>query len=163
MAEISADAPRVKMSTEVGDVVIELHEDEAPNTVANFITLVESGHYDNLNFHRVVDGFVAQGGCPEGTGMGGPGYCIPFEAGKVHDLGAVAMARTQDPDSAGCQFYFVLNPQTCAQLNGSYSVFGQIVEGLENIEKIEVGTKINKAEVLNKRDHAYEVQKLPGK
>lgn len=163
MAEISAAAPRVKIATEVGDITIELHEDEAPNTVANFINLTEKGHYDGLSFHRVVPGFVAQGGCPDGNGSGGPGYCIKMEPGKSHIRGAVAMARTANPDSAGCQFYFVLDPNACKHLDGTYSVFGQIVDGIDNIDKIKGGTKMTKLEVLNKRDHEYKPETLPGK
>jgi len=155
--------PRVKMSTSVGDMVIDLYEDDAPNTVYNFVSLVGQGFYDGLTFHRVIPGFVAQGGDPQGNGGGGPGYCIKLEVKQKHTRGAIAMARTNVPDSAGSQFYFVLDADACSQLDSGYAVFGQIVEGLDVMDKIKIGTTIKKAEVVSKRDHAYEVKKLPAR
>ncbi len=129
------------IKTDKGDMKLELFPDVAPNTVLNFVTLAGKGYYDGLNFHRVVPGFVIQGGCPNGNGMGGPGYSIPAEFNKrKHLKGTLAMARSQNPDSAGSQFYICLDPQP--GLDGQYTVFGQLVEGKEVPEKIVVGDKI---------------------
>ena len=156
-----ADAlPQVKMTTEVGEVTIELFEDDAPNTVANFISLTENGFYNDLNFHRVIPGFVAQGGCPDGTGTGSPGYSIKLEAKREHKVGAIAMARSAHPDSAGCQFYFVLDENGCAHLDNDYTVFGQVTDGIDVLEKISESTKINGVNVLSKREHDYTPEKL---
>lgn len=129
------------IKTDKGDMKLELFPDVAPNTVLNFVTLANKGFYNGLNFHRVVPGFVIQGGCPNGNGMGGPGYQIPAEFNKrKHLKGTLAMARSQSPDSAGSQFYICLDPQP--GLDGQYTVFGQLVEGKEVPEKIKVGDKI---------------------
>ena len=129
------------IKTDKGDMKAELFPDVAPNHVLNFVTLAKKGFYDNLNFHRVVPGFVVQGGCPKGDGTGGPGYMIPQEFNKKKHLkGTLAMARAGHPDSAGCQFYICLEPQP--SLDGNYTVFGQLVDGKDVPDKIKKGDKI---------------------
>lgn len=174
-AEVEAaegqELPRVKMETTSGDFVIELFENEAPETVGNFISLVESGYYDELNFHRVMSGFMAQGGCPNGDGMGGPGYKIYCECiadnHRNHWRGSVSMAKTAARNTGGSQFFF--NFVATPHLNGQHTVFGRIVEGMENLTLIlkhdpqkpnEPSTKIVKAEVIRKRDHDYVPNKV---
>lgn len=164
--------PRVKMETNRGSMVIELFEDEAPESVGNFINLVESGFYDGLSFHRVLPGFMAQGGCPEGTGSGGPGYTIYCECygenHRKHFAGTLSMAHA-GRDTGGSQFFLTFTPQP--QLNGKHTVFGRVIEGMDVLAKLKrrnpeqsadmvfAGDTIVKAEVLNKRDHDY----LPNK
>jgi len=129
------------IKTEKGDMKVELYPDVAPNTVVNFVTLSKKGFYDNLTFHRVVPGFVIQGGCPLGSGTGDPGYAIPAEFNeKKHLKGTLSMARSTHPDSAGCQFYICLDAQP--GLDGKYTVFGQLVEGEDIPGKIVVDDKI---------------------
>ncbi|MBD8033606.1 MULTISPECIES: peptidylprolyl isomerase [Solibacillus] len=122
-------------------IVIELEPKVAPNTVANFISLVENGFYDGLIFHRVIPGFMVQGGDPDGTGMGGPDYSIKgefssngFENTLTHDRGVLSMARTNQPDSAGSQFFIMVEP--ASHLDGDYASFGEVIEGMEVIDKI---------------------------
>lgn len=135
--------PFAIIETEKGHLVVELFPEVAPKTVANFIKLAEQGFYNGLTWHRVVPGFVIQGGDPLGNGTGGPGYTIPAEFNsKKHLKGTVAMARTADPNSAGSQFYITLAPQP--QLDGQYTVFGQTIEGLGVIDKIVVGDHMQK-------------------
>ena len=125
-----------------GSVVIELYPEIAPNTVNNFISLIKSGFYDNNTFHRLVPGFVLQGGDPDGTGTGGPGYFIKgefnennFKNDLKHSKGIVSMARSQDNDSAGSQFFIMLSNNS--YLDGKYAAFGKVIDGFEIIEKIE--------------------------
>jgi peptidylprolyl isomerase/peptidyl-prolyl cis-trans isomerase B (cyclophilin B) len=128
----------VTITTKYGDIVMELYPDSAPDTVANFKVLAASGFYDGLTFHRVVPGFVVQGGDPEGTGRGGPGYTIHSEFNiHKHITGSLAMARKPDPDSAGSQFYIALAPQP--SLDGKYTVFGQVIKGMDVVNKIKKG------------------------
>ncbi len=122
-----------------GDIKIELHPEDAPKTVENFVKLSQAGFYDCLTFHRVAKGFVIQGGDPDGNGTGGPGYTVPAEIKRLHTKGAVAMARQGDAvnptkASSGSQFYIALAPLT--QLDGEYTVFGQVVAGMDIAEKI---------------------------
>ena len=118
------------VETNMGTFSFELYSDDAPQTIASFIKLAKKGFYDGLIFHRVIDGFMIQGGDPTGTGSGGPGYTIKAEFNKrKHVAGTVAMARTADPDSAGSQFYVCLAPTP--HLDGKYTVFGQVVDGLD--------------------------------
>ncbi len=119
----------------------ELYPDVAPNTVNNFISLVKSGYYDGLTFHRVIPGFMIQGGCPEGTGMGGPGYSIEgeflqngFPNRLAHTPGVLSMARSMMPNSAGSQFFIM--HETSPHLDGAYAAFGKITEGLDVIDAI---------------------------
>ncbi|MBQ3872080.1 MAG: peptidylprolyl isomerase [Clostridia bacterium] len=124
-----------------GKIKIELDRSQAPITVDNFEKLVKEGFYDGLTFHRVIYGFVIQGGCPEGTGMGGPGYTIKgeFSSNGVpnsipHDRGAISMARAADPDSAGSQFFICHGD--ARYLDGQYAAFGHVVEGMEVVDEI---------------------------
>ncbi|MDO4740622.1 MAG: peptidylprolyl isomerase [Eubacteriales bacterium] len=129
---------------ESGDVInLELYPDVAPNTVANFVTLAQEGYYDGLIFHRVIPGFMIQGGCPDGTGMGGPGYRIKgefsgngFTNELKHTRGVISMARSQDPDSAGSQF-FIMHADA-PHLDGQYAAFGKVIdaESLTTVDKI---------------------------
>lgn len=132
-----------------GTIKIELYPDVAPKTVENFVTLAGKGFYDGLTFHRVVPGFVVQGGDPSGNGTGGPGYTIKAEFGKKpHVRGTVAMARSQDPDSAGSQFYICFQPTP--HLDGKYTVFGQVTDGMDLVDKIQVGDKMKRITIADK-------------
>jgi peptidylprolyl isomerase/peptidyl-prolyl cis-trans isomerase B (cyclophilin B) len=130
-----------------GEIRIEFYPDDAPKTVENFVALAKKGFYDGLRFHRVVPGFVAQGGDPKGDGTGGPGYKIKAEFNKQKHLrGSVAMARSADPDSAGSQFYITFGPQP--SLDGQYTVFGRVVSGMEHVDKIKVGDKMKSVKIM---------------
>lgn len=119
---------------EIGDVTFAFYAEDAPNTVENFIQLATDGFYDGLIFHRVIKGFMIQGGDPTGTGTGDPGWKIPAEFNaQKHVLGTVAMARSQDPDSAGCQFYICHGSPSF--LDGKYTVFGQVSAGQEFVDR----------------------------
>lgn len=124
-----------------GSIKVELYPDIAPNTVNNFISLVKKGYYDGLIFHRVIPGFMIQGGCPDGTGMGGPGYSIKgefshngFSNDLKHTPGVISMARSAMPNSAGSQFFIM--HQTSPHLDGEYAAFGKVTEGMEHVNKI---------------------------
>ncbi|WP_395023107.1 peptidylprolyl isomerase [Dongia sp.] len=130
------------MTTSKGDITIDLFPKEAPNTVANFYTLAADGFYDGLSFHRVIPGFVAQGGCPDGTGAGGPGWVIPCETKgnpHKHKTGSLSMAH-RGKDTGGSQFFLVLAPQP--HLDGLHTVFGQVSKGLEVMQDLEIGDEI---------------------
>lgn len=134
------------LETTKGVIKFRFFEADAPETAANFIKLADKKFYDGLSFHRVVPGFVIQGGCPNGNGTGGPGYNIKAEFNKnPHLEGTVAMARAQHPDSAGSQFYICLAPQP--GLDNQYTVFGQVTEGLDVVHKIQIGDKMTKVYV----------------
>ncbi len=123
------------IETSMGDMKVELYEAEAPITVNNFISLAESGFYDGLTFHRVIKGFVIQGGDPAGDGSGGSEKTIPLEISSLtHVDGALGMARSADPNSASSQFYICDGPQH--GLDGNYAVFGKVVEGMDVVRKI---------------------------
>lgn len=132
----------VSIEMENGDVMkAELYPETAPLTVENFIGLVEKGFYDGLTFHRVIPGFMIQGGCPEGTGTGGPGHSIKgeFSGNGVpnnikHDRGVLSMARSMSPDSAGSQFFVMV--ASSPHLDGQYAAFGKIIEGMEAADRI---------------------------
>lgn len=165
------DLPRVKISTSKGDLVIELFENEAPGAVGNFISLVEKGFYNDKTFHRVLNHFMAQGGCPLGTGQGGPGYTIYCECKqenyRKHFRGTLSMAHA-GPDTGGSQFFITFVPT--ANLNGVHTAFGRVIEGfdvLAKIQRIDPDAKdktqpdrIEKIEVLRKRDHEYVPNKV---
>lgn len=131
------------------EILIELYPEVAPNTVNNFISLIQDGFYDGVIFHRIVPGFVVQGGDPFGTGTGGPGYSIKgeFSANGIennlkHERGVVSMARSLNPDSAGSQFFIVL--EDAPQLDGDYAAFGKVIEGMDVVDEIaEVETDEN--------------------
>src|SRR5512138_3607913 len=126
---------RAIIETKFGKMVVTFFPDKAPLHVKNFITLAEKGFYNGTTFHRVIPGFMIQGGDPAGNGTGGPGYTIKAEFNDVkHVKGILSMARTRDPNSAGSQFFIMAAPAT--HLDGQYSAFGKVVEGLEVIDKI---------------------------
>lgn len=134
--------PILTITMENGDIMKgELYPDVAPNTVNNFISLVNKGYYDGLIFHRVIPGFMIQGGCPNGNGMGGPGYTIKgefrqngFANDLAHTPGVLSMARAMHPDSAGSQFFIM--HERAPHLDGAYAAFGMITEGLDVVDKI---------------------------
>ena len=134
--------PIITIEMENGDIMkAELYPDIAPNTVNNFLSLVQKGYYDGLIFHRVINGFMIQGGCPDGTGMGGPGYGIKGEFAQngfinelKHTKGVLSMARSMHPNSAGSQFFIM--HQNSPHLDGAYAAFGKITEGLDVVDKI---------------------------
>jgi peptidyl-prolyl cis-trans isomerase B (cyclophilin B) len=137
-----SELPIVTIEMENGDTMVaELYPEVAPNTVNNFISLINKGFYDGLIFHRVISGFMLQGGCPEGIGIGGPGYQIPgefsmngFANDLKHDVGVLSMARSQMPDSAGSQFFIM--HRNSPHLDGQYAAFGKVIENLDIIDKI---------------------------
>lgn len=134
--------PIVTIEMENGDIMkAELYPDIAPNTVNNFISLIKKGFYNGIIFHRVISGFMLQGGDPDGTGMGGPGYSIRgefsgngFENNLKHEPGVLSMARTMMPDSAGSQFFIM--HKSASHLNSQYAGFGKIIEGMNIVNKI---------------------------
>ncbi|HKD37286.1 MAG TPA: peptidylprolyl isomerase, partial [Pirellulales bacterium] len=187
-SDAKSDLPRVKLTVGdaqgnvKGDIVVELFENEAPNTVANFLSLAGKKFYDGTKFHRVITGFMAQGGDPEGTGMGGPGYRIADECNQPnhrdHFRGSLSMAHSAEPDSNGSQFFITFVPTE--HLDGKHTVFGRVIEGMDVLAKItrtyakgERGDmpipgiapdKIIKAEILpSKREHPHEPKTLPEK
>jgi cyclophilin family peptidyl-prolyl cis-trans isomerase len=135
----AGDGTAVRLTTELGDVVIGLFNESAPVAAENFLNLAQAGYYDGVGFHRAVPGFVLQGGDPDGTGMGGPGYTIPDEevVGQ-YGRGIVAMARTQEPDSQGSQFFVILDDEAEAGLEAfrTYTIFGRVVEGMDVVDAI---------------------------
>lgn len=169
-AKAAEELPQVLLKTSKGDVLIELYEDEAPNTVANFVSLVERGFYNGIIFHRVIDGFMAQGGDPTGTGTGGPGYEIDCECqnpnARRHQRGTLSMAHA-GPNTGGSQFFLTFVPT--AHLDGKHTVFGQVIQGMENVDKFvrrdpRVGgesDKIIEAKVVRKRNHEYKPKTHP--
>ena len=171
--------PKIKIATSKGDMVAELYEDRAPNTVANIITLADSGYYSDMGFHRILKGFMAQGGCPHSRvdkpsrsrpGTGGPGYTFNNETHpqlRHSQRGILSMANS-GPHTNGSQFFILFKPSSF--LDGSYNVFGRVIEGLDVLEKIEAigarrdGMPLKEAvtfsvEVIQKNDHPYEVKK----
>ncbi len=142
------------IKTEKGDIRLKLFPEETPNTVANFATLANDGFYNNLNFHRVIPGFVAQGGCPDGTGMGGPGWSIACECNKnthTHQKGSISMAHA-GKDTGGSQFFVCFEAQP--HLDGVHTVFGEIEkddkESFKVLDTLEQGDKINSIEIKEK-------------
>lgn len=150
-AEGQSPNPVVTMDLgELGTMEIELYPAVAPNTVANFISLVQQGYYDGVIFHRVIPGFMIQGGDPTGTGTGGPGYSIKGEFAQngfrndlKHGRGVISMARTSIPDSAGSQFFIMV--ERAPHLDGAYAAFGQVIKGIEVADKI-VNAERNRAD-----------------
>jgi len=165
--------PVVSLQTTMGEIQIELFEDDAPNTVANFVQLVEKKFYDGVVFHRVIKDFMIQGGDPQGSGMGGPGYRFADETANNPNKNvryALSMANA-GPNTNGSQFFIVTAEGGTPHLNGKHTVFGQVIKGQDVVDKIEatpVGAgnrpvtevKITAAKVLSKRDHPYAVKKL---
>lgn len=134
--------PEVTFNFENGDIIIaELYPEIAPNTVKNFISLIEKNYYDGLTFHRVINGFMLQGGCPNGTGVGGPGYSIfgefsnnGFKNDLKHSEGVLSMARSNMPNSAGSQFFIM--HKNSPHLDGSYAAFGKVTTGMDVVNKV---------------------------
>ena len=134
-----------KINTDKGTMVVEFYEKDAPNTVNNFVKLAKEGFYKDLNFHRVIPGFVAQGGCPTGNGAGGPGYKIDCELNgdnQYHDKGVFSMAHA-GRNTGGSQFFIVHTRNATQHLDRNHTCFGKIVEGLDTIEKIQQGDKFS--------------------
>lgn len=137
-----AQNPVITIEMEDGGIIrAELYPDTAPNTVRNFLSLVQKGFYNGLIFHRVIEDFMIQGGCPEGSGMGGPGYSIKgefkqngFENDLKHTEGVLSMARSMQPDSAGSQFFIM--HKAAPHLDGAYAAFGKVTEGMDIVNKI---------------------------
>jgi cyclophilin family peptidyl-prolyl cis-trans isomerase len=169
------DLPRVKLQTSQGDIVIELFENEAPQAVANFLSLVKSGYYQGVVFHRVLPGFMAQGGDPTGTGSGGPGYQIRCECEgpniRQHFRGSLSMAHA-GKNTGGSQFFLTFVPTS--YLDGRHTVFGRVIEGIEAASALRrrdpsgpgphpEPDKILQAQVLRDRGHAYTFEKLPAR
>ncbi len=135
---------KAKIETDKGTMTLELYEDDAPNTVANFIKLCESGFYNGLKFHRVIPDFVIQGGCPRGDGTGGPGYSIDCELDgekQYHDRGVISMAHA-GRNTGGSQFFICHSRQNTAHLDRNHTVFGKVIENVEVIDLIQKGDKI---------------------
>ncbi|MGD9723838.1 MAG: peptidylprolyl isomerase [Pirellulales bacterium] len=169
----AANLPKIKLNTTKGDIVIALLENEAPIATANFIELTEKNFFDGLKFHRVIPGFMAQGGDPNGDGSGGPGYTIPDECfeddHRNHFRGTLSMANTGQRDTGGSQFFLTFLPTS--HLDGKHTVFGRVVEGMDVLSKLQrcqpgdssTPDRIIKATVLSKRNHKYVPVKRPDK
>jgi peptidyl-prolyl cis-trans isomerase B (cyclophilin B) len=136
--------------TDKGNMTVEFYHADAPKTVENFITLSEKGFYDGLTFHRVIPNFVIQGGCPKGTGVGGPGYTIPCEldgGNQHHDRGVLSMAHA-GRNTGGSQFFICHSRANTAHLDRNHTCFGKVVEGVDIVDDIRQGDKINKIEII---------------
>jgi peptidyl-prolyl cis-trans isomerase B (cyclophilin B) len=141
---------KVKISTDKGDMIAELYDNETPITVNNFLKLIGEKFYNGLNFHRVIPNFVVQGGCPNGTGSGGPGYTIECEVNapnQFHDTGVLSMAHA-GRNTGGSQFFICHNRQGTQHLDRNHTCFGKVIEGLDVINQIQAGTKINEISVI---------------
>jgi peptidyl-prolyl cis-trans isomerase B (cyclophilin B) len=154
--------PQVTIHTERGRIVLELAEDDAPNTVANFVVLAEKGYYNGLTFHRVIEDFMIQGGCPRGDGTGGPGYVIAdeFSPRLRHERGVISMANANDAarnrfNTGGSQFFITHVPTPW--LDGKHAVFGRVIQGMDVVDAIQKGGRIEKVTVDRKRGHPYVV------
>ena len=159
----------VTMETDEGNVVIEFFPEEAPNHVRSFLALSRAGFFDDLIFHRTIPGFVIQGGCPLGTGTGGPGYCLKPEFNAIpHERGVLSMARAQPTDSAGSQFFVCVD--RTASLDNKYTVFGKVVDGMDVVDRIVARptgpgdrplnpVKIKSVKVATKQANAAELDK----
>ena len=142
---------KVKISTAKGDMIVELYDAETPITVGNFLKLIGQGFYDGLNFHRVIPNFVIQGGCPNGNGAGGPGYNIPCEVTapkQFHDRGVLSMAHA-GRNTGGSQFFVCHSRQNTAHLDGNHTCFGRVTEGMEVIDALQGGDKINSITLID--------------
>ncbi|MFW5760965.1 MAG: peptidylprolyl isomerase [Cyclobacteriaceae bacterium] len=141
---------KAEIHTEKGVMKVEFYEKDAPKTVANFVKLSESGFYNGLNFHRVIPGFVIQGGCPGGTGAGGPGYSIDCELegdNQYHDKGVLSMAHA-GRNTGGSQFFICHNRQNTKHLDRNHTCFGKVYEGVEVIDDIRAGDKILEIKIV---------------
>jgi len=151
---VAEPLPQVTLETSKGNIVLELAEDDAPNTVANFVNLAEKGFYNGVTFHRVLADFMIQGGDPTGTGRGGPGYVIAdeFSPRLRHARGVLSMANA-GPNTGGSQFF--ITHVACPHLDGKHAVFGRVIEGMDVVDSIRQGDRIEKVTVDRKRSHAY--------
>ena len=141
---------KVLISTETGDMVAELYDNETPITVNNFLSLINKGFYDGLNFHRVIPNFMIQGGCPIGNGSGGPGYSIQCEVNadkQYHDRGILSMAHA-GRNTGGSQFFICHSRQNTQHLDRNHTCFGKVIEGVEVIDLIKAGDKIVKISMI---------------
>ncbi len=142
---------KAEIHTIKGVMKVDLYEKDAPNTVANFVTLSKKGFYDGLTFHRVIPNFVIQGGCPNGTGSGGPGYTIKCETdgeNQIHDRGVLSMAHA-GKDTGGSQFFICINRSNTKHLDRKHTCFGKVFEGLSVIDDIRQGDIIEKIVIIN--------------
>jgi peptidyl-prolyl cis-trans isomerase B (cyclophilin B) len=140
---------KATIKTDKGDMKVEFYDNDAPKTVENFTTLAKKGFYNGLTFHRVIPDFVIQGGCPDGTGMGGPGYSIDCELdgeNQYHDKGVLSMAHA-GRNTGGSQFFICHSRTNTAHLDGNHTCFGKVVDGVEVIDQIGPGDKINSIDV----------------
>jgi peptidyl-prolyl cis-trans isomerase B (cyclophilin B) len=129
--------PTATVETDLGTFTVELWNDVAPNHAENFLKLVRKGFYDGLAFHRILPGFVIQGGCPKGDGTGGPGWTVKAEFNeRKHEPGVLSMARSADPNSAGSQFFVCLTRENCQHLDRQYTAFGKVTSGMDVVKKI---------------------------
>lgn len=139
--------PRISMKTSKGEMIIELFQDAAPNTVKNFLDLTNKGYYNGLTYHRVIPNFMIQGGCPQGTGTGGPGYKINCEINpNKHQRGSLSMAHA-GPNTGGSQFFICHSPQS--HLDGVHTVFGKVIEGIDVVDKIQKDDKMEEVRQLS--------------
>ena len=141
---------KVKISTDKGDMIAELYDNETPITTNNFLSLIGKKFYDGLNFHRVIPNFMIQGGCPNGVGNGGPGYTIECEVSapkQYHDKGLLSMAHA-GRNTGGSQFFICHSRQGTQHLDGNHTCFGKVIEGLDVIDQIAQGDKIKSIEVI---------------
>ncbi len=148
--KIMTQQTKAVFHTVKGVMKADLYDQDTPGTVSNFVKLAKSGFYDGLTFHRVIPGFVIQGGCPDGTGAGGPGYTIPCETGgenQYHDRGVLSMAHA-GRDTGGSQFFICHNRENTKHLDRHHTCFGKVTEGLEVIDAIRAGDVIEKIEII---------------
>ncbi|TVR41671.1 MAG: peptidylprolyl isomerase [Bacteroidia bacterium] len=144
---------KAEIITEKGKMIVEFYEKDAPGTVKNFVLLSKKGFYDGLTFHRVIPDFVIQGGCPHGTGMGGPGYTIDCETdgeNQYHDRGVLSMAHA-GRNTGGSQFFICHSRENTAHLDGNHTCFGKVVEGMDVIDEIKQGDRIEKINILDEK------------
>ncbi|MCG2590057.1 peptidylprolyl isomerase [Rhodohalobacter sulfatireducens] len=142
--------PKAIIKTEKGDMKVNFFSEDAPNTVDNFVALSNKGFYDGLTFHRVIQDFVIQGGCPKGDGSGGPGYSIDCELdgeNQYHERGVLSMAHA-GRNTGGSQFFICHSRKNTAHLDGNHTVFGKVVDGLDVIDEIEQGDRIEAIEIV---------------
>ena len=145
----STKLTRGRIHTDKGVMSFELYDDAAPIAAGNFKKLAQEGYYNGLSFHRVIPNFMVQGGCPDGTGAGGPGYSIPCETGgekQFHDRGVMSMAH-RGPNTGGSQFFICHNRRGTQHLDGVHTCFGRLIEGVDIIDEIRGGDKMNKVEI----------------
>ena len=148
------------IKTDRGDIRLELFREQVPNTVQNFVELTGKGYYNGLTFHRVIPDFMIQGGCPDGTGTGGPGYNFDDEctAERQHDSAGILSMANAGPGTNGSQFFITHGPTP--HLDGKHTAFGKVIDGLDVVNEIQQGDVMEKVVVLQKRDHVYEVETL---